>query len=430
MAGLNKLKAKECDSAKPREKVYRLADGGGLFLTVMPNGARYWQMRYRFGGAERLFQIGSFSRFGQPGDAPITLEKARTEASRWREVIRQGKDPVTERRIQDAEEVAQRNWTFNKAAEAWKDHARTAGRRPWSAHHLERNEGLLRRILCPRLGELPVARIPSATILDALKDAASRGTVESARRARAIADQVFAYAIICQQATNNPARDLAKAFGKPEVKHFTALNKSQIPALMKALDGDKLEPEVNAALRLMLYTGLRDHELRGAQWKEFDFEGSATWTIPAARMKRRVEHTVPLPTQAIEVLESLRALTHKGPNSYVFASRASRTGYLAENTLRLALHRLGFKVTAHGMRSLLTDTLNEMDFRPDWIEAQLHHAIRNATLAAYKRTGFIDQRRVMMQTWADYIDARKAGKSHQQAAATGVNVVPLHGVAA
>ena len=409
--GVHKLRAKQCDAASPREKVYRLSDGGGLFLSVMPNGARYWQMRFRFGGAERLFQIGSFSRFNGAGDPPVSLAQARADAEKWREVIRQGKDPVTERRVQSANEVAQRNWTFEKAAEAWVDHSKG----DWSPSHLERNKGLLRRILNPKFGNLPIARIETATILDALKAATARGTVESARRARAIAEQVFTFAIVSGQASRNPARDLARTIKKPEVKHFAALSKDQLPSLLKALGGDKLEPEVNAALRLMLYTGLRDHELRGAQWREFDLE-AGIWAVPAARMKRRVEHIVPLPPQAVDVLEVLKELTHKGPNSYTFASAASATGYLAENTLRMALHRLGFKVTAHGMRSLLTDTLNEIGYRHDWIEAQMHHAIKNATTAAYKRTPFLDQRKLMMAAWASYLDARKAGKNHDAAA--------------
>ena len=425
MAGVHKLKAKQIDAAAPREKVYRLSDGAGLVLAVVPSGARYWQLRYRFGGVEKLFQIGSYSHFGAPGEVPVSLQQARTEAAKWREVIRAGKDPVNERRVANTEEVAQRNWTFAKAAEAWIDHNRAG----WSSSHLERNQGLVRRVLLPRLAELPVSRISTAAILEALKDASSKGIAESARRAQAIASQVFAYAVLSGQATGNPARDLAKAIRKPEVKHYAALSKKQLPAFLDALDGDRLEPEVNAALRLMLYTGLRDHETRGAKWSEVDLE-AGLWSVPAARMKRRIDHQVSLPSQAVDVLTQLAALTRTGPNAYIFASRASRSGYLAENTLRLALHRLGFEVTAHGLRSLITDTLNELGFRHDWIEAQLHHAIKNQVTAAYKRTPFADQRRTMMQFWADYCDRRKDGKSHEEAAGVQGNVITLYPAAA
>lgn len=424
MAGVHKLKAKQCEAAAPKEKIYRLSDGGGLFLAVMPNGARYWQLRYRFGGAERLFQVGSFSRYGAPGSAPLTLEQARAETAKWREVVRQGRDPVNERRLQAAQAVAERNWTFEKASQAWVEHNRS----DWSAAHLERNEGLLRRVLYPRLRELPISRIPSAIVLESLKDAVSRGTVESARRARGIAEQVFAHAIVCNQATENPARDLAKAIRKPPVQHFAALSRDEIGPLLNALDDSGLDPQVNAALRLMLYTGLRDHELRAAKWSEMDLDG-AVWNVPAVRMKRRKPHSVPLPAQALAVLEGLSPLTNKGPDSYVFASRG-KTGYLAENTLRLALHRLGFKVTAHGIRSLLTDTLNELGFRHDWVETQMHHAINNKTTAAYKRTQFLEQRAKMMAVFADYCDARKAGKSHDEAAGDESNVLRLNRIAA
>jgi integrase len=424
MSGIHKLKAKQIDAAAPRDKVYRLSDGAGLFLSVMPTGARYWQLRYRFGGAERLFQIGAYSRHGDTGLAPVTLLQARAEAAKWREVIRLGKDPVSERRLAGVEEVVRRNWTFEKAFEAWVEHNLP----DWSAHHVKRNRGLVRRILLPKLGELPVDRISTAAVLDAVKTAANAGIADSARRAQAIATQIFAFAILSGQATTNPARDLGKAIRKPEVTHFAALTRDELPDLMVGLSGDRLEPEVNAALRMMLYTALRDHELRGAQWREIDLD-AGVWTVPAERMKRRVEHAVPLPSQALGVLGAMKALNDDGPDAWVFASRISKSGYLAENTLRLALHRLGFKVTAHGLRSLLTDTLNELGFRHDWIEAQLHHAIANKVTAAYKRTDFLEQRRVMMQFWADYCDGRHDGKSHDEAAGVQGNVITLRPLA-
>jgi len=403
-----RLTTRRCDTAKGKKKPYRLTDGGGLGLRVMPSGARYWQYRYRHGGRETILQIGSYPAIG--------LEAARAEHGRFRDILRKGRDPVTARRVERAQVRKAVGETFDAVADEWLTYHRPA----WSAVHHERNGGLLRRVLYPVLGPLPLREIDATALLSALKAAEHDGILESARRARAIAKQVFEFAIATGRASVNPARDIGKALRKPEVTHFAALPADQVGELLRAVDAGGVTPVTAAALKLMLYTGLRDGSLRGAMWKEIDLQ-SGKWIVPADRMKRREEHTVPLPKQAIEVLRDLARLTDRGPDSFIFAS-SGKQGFLAENTLRIALHRLGFEVTAHGFRSLLTDELYKAGFRSEWIERQLHHRDKNQVRAAYLRTDFFEQRMPMMQWWADYCDALKASK---RAPALPSNVIPL-----
>jgi integrase len=415
----SKLTVRQIESAKPGHppralrnaqpgKPYRLTDGGGLSLRVMPTGAKYWQYRYRIGGRETTMQLGSYPAMG--------LEAARKEHQRQRAILGEGSSPITERRISKARVMASQAETFGAVAAEWLDYHRPA----WSEVHHERNAGLLRRVLYPKLEKLPLSGIDATALLQALKAAEGAGIAESARRARAIAAQIFDYAIGSGRATVNPARDLAKALRKPEVRHFAALPVEQVGDFLRVLRASGTEPVTKAALRLMLLTGLRDYSLRGARWSEIDF-AAGRWTVPAERMKRGEPHTVPLPHQAIAALRDLAPLTDRGPDSFIFAG-GGKAGHLAENTLRIALHRLGFKVTAHGFRSLLTDQLYLAGFRGEWVERQMHHRDKNQVRAAYLRTDFIEQRATMMQWWADFCDAREGNQSTPELPA---NVIPL-----
>jgi integrase len=371
-------------------------------------------LRYTLGGRESTYQIGVYPE--------VKAEEARQKAGEARKLVGEGRHPSVERKLDRAKNVERSQATFRAVADEWLAHHRAH----WSAVHHERNEGLLRRILFPKLGALPVDAISEPMLLNVLRTAYDSGTKESARRARGVAAQVFAYAKDTHRATHNPARELARStvLRKPEVRHFAAIKPKQVGSLLAKLDRGGVEPATRAALLLMLYTGLRDYSLRAARWGEIDLKGK-TWTVPRERMKRKVAHTVPLPKQAVAVLRELRGHTEKAPDSFVFASN-SKEGFLAENTLRIALHRLGFKVTAHGFRSLLTDVLNEQGFNADAIERQLHHAERNQVRAAYLRSEFLDHRHAMMQWFADWCEAQKSGS---RTPALPKNVVPFRRVA-
>jgi integrase len=388
------LSDRACKSARPREAIYYRNDGNGLRLQVRPSGAKYWMLRYTLAGRESTYQVGTYPE--------VSLEEARQKAAQARKLVAEGVSPSVDRKVRRVTNIARGEATFGAIAQEWLARHQTL----WSSHHLERNEGLLRRILLPSLGRLPIDQISEQMLLKPLLQAYESGTKESARRARAVAAQVFTYAKDTHRASHNPGRELAGSslLRKPEVKHFSALQPPQVGPLLRAMAASRVDHITQAGLQLMLYTGLRDGALRGAQWQEIDVP-AAVWTVPQGRMKSGREHRLPLPRQAVELVSQLGSLTYRGPTSFVFSSWG-KAGYLAENTLRLALHGLGFKVTAHGFRSLLTDLLNEHGFNPDAIERQLDHAQRNQVRAAYLRTDFLEYRRGMMQWVADWAEAQ------------------------
>jgi len=419
MAGEKILFEKDCRDAKPKFKMYYLNDGGGLRLRCRPDGGKTWMYRYRFNGIEKSVGIGSYTK--------ITLKIARTVATKYRALILEGKNPSIEKKVRKAKRVLQDTQTFGSVARDWLD----ANRDDWSANHLKRNEGLIRLYLMPDLGRLPIQEIEESYLFSVLRPVYDKGRKESARRARGIAAQIFDYGIDTYRCTSNPAKDMRnnKHFKKPIVNHMKALPKEDVPKLIAKLrkkgEEQRLKPQTVCALLLMFYTGHRDHAVRGAKWQEFDMK-KQTWKVPGERMKgtkeakrRRAPHVVPLPTQALAALKELEPITYRGPESYVFSAK-TKTGHMAENTLRLALHRLGYNVTAHGTRSLITDVLNENGFNADAIERQLDHMERNEVRRAYLRSEFEHIRRPMMQWFADWCE-QKVGDSDSG------NVVSIQG---
>jgi integrase len=394
MAAEKLLTEVACKAAKPKDNVYYLNDGAGLRLRVRQDGSRTWVYRYRLNGKELSAGLGVYPTVG--------LQAARAKAQEARLIAEGGKNISTAKRIARSEQVVKGGNTFGVISAEWLAHNKAS----WSATHYERNEGLIRRYLEPQLGKLPIDAIKEPFLFSVIKKVYDRGTKVSAERTRAIAAQIFSYARATHRGSGNPARDMTDNpyFKKPPVKHFDALNKADVPKLMEALNqtggAQALDVKTVCALKLALYTGLRDHSIRGAKWSEIDF-ASATWLVPAERMKLRRAFKVPLPTQAIGVLQTLKTLTYKD-----------------DNTLRLALHSLGFKVTVHGMRSLITNVLNEHRFNADAIERQLDHRESNKVRAAYLTSDFWEQRQTMMQWFADWCDG-----------VTTTNVIGIRGAA-
>jgi len=410
MAAEKLLTEMACKAAKPQGQIYYLNDGAGLRLRIRPDGSKTWLYRFRLNGKENTTGLGSYPQ--------VTLQIARTKAAKSREQVSTGTNPSIAKRVARASQAIKNECSFGLIARDWLEHHKAV----WSTHHYERNNGLLSRYLLPDLGRLPIDSIEEAYLFGILKRVYDKGTKESARRALGVAKLVFSHARATHRGTINPARDMVDNpyFKKPPVRHFSALPQTEVGQLIKSLDleGDSqiLDPKTICALKLALYTGLRDNSIRAARWGEIDLQG-ATWAVPAERMKSRRLHIVPLPTQAVEALTKLHALTYKGGDSYVFPS-GGKYGFMAENTLRLALHRLGFKVTAHGMRSLITDVLNENGFNSDAIERQLDHTDRDKVRRAYLRTDFMEERIRMMQWFANWCDEKAYGSK-------GGNVQPL-----
>jgi integrase len=401
MAAEKLLTEASCKAAKPKQHMYYLNDGGGLRLRIKPNGSRSWIYRFRLDGKENTNSLGTYPQ--------VSLLIARMKLAEAKQHVVKGDNPSTANRIAKANQIIKGEATFGAIAREWLAHNESE----WSSHYYERNTGLLKRYLLPDLERMPIDSIVEAYLYTIIKTAYDKGTKESARRARGIAAQIFTFARATHRGATNPARDMADNpyFKKPPVKHFSALPQNKVGELIKALNvtsiGQKLDVKTVCALRLALYTGLRDNSIRGALWGEIDFD-NAVWTIPSTRMKSGREHQVPLPSQAISALMSIKPLTHRDGDSYIFPSRGKHK-IMSENTLRLALHRLGFKVTAHGLRSLITDVLNENGFNPDAIERQLDHAEKNRIRRAYLRSNFMDERIKMMQWFADWCDAQSKG---------------------
>lgn len=401
MASEKRLTEAACKAAKQKNNLYYLSDGAGLRLRIRPDGSKTWVLRYRLSGKEMSTGLGTYPK--------VSLQVARAKALEAKEHISKGDNPSTAKRIAKANQIIKGETTFGAIAREWLEH----NKETWSIHHFERNEGLLKRFLLPDLERMPIDSIKEAYLFSILKVPYDKGTKESARRARAIAAQVFSYARATHRGTTNPARDMAdnKYFKKPSVKHLTALPQNQVGALIKELNktgvDQKLDAKTVCALRLALYTGLRDNSIRGALWGEIDLE-TGIWSVPGSRMKSGRDHQVPLPTQAIAALELIKPLTYRSQSSYLFPG-GGKYKIMSENTLRLALHRLGFKVTAHGMRSLITDVLNENGFNSDAIEKQLDHSEQSQVRRAYLRSNFMDERVKMMQWFADWCDEQING---------------------
>ncbi len=391
----DRLTDRAIKNAKPTSTVRYLSDGAGLRLRIMPTGAKHWLYRYKLDRREYTFMLGVYPEVG--------LADARSKLVDARQQVAAGRNPVVVRKLAVAAVVQSSKSTFAAVSAEWLSHNKDE----WSPSHHERNTGLVRRVLLPKLGSLPVADITEQAVLEELVSYYKTGRKESARRAGVIARQVFTYAKDSGLIESNPVRDVTEhsKLKKPEVTHFSALKAEEVGPMLRKLKESGHGPVVKAAVILMLLTGLRDASLRGALWSEIDLD-AGQWTVPASRMKRGVEHKVPLPTWAVDTLRSLEPLTRHGPHSFVFAS-GGEAGFLAENTIRMVLHSLGFRVTAHGLRSLMTDVLNEHQFNPDAIERQLHHIEKNKVRKAYLRSDFWDYRIKMMQWFSDWAQARR-----------------------
>ena len=390
-------------NAKPRTQAYKLSDGGGMYLLVAANGARYWRLDYRFGGKRRTLALGVYP--------VVTLANARSRREAARVCLADNRDPsVIKKQTARAIRYATEN-TFKDVAGEWIESQRNRLSPRYRALLLSRLEA----DIFPYIGTRPVGDIDAPELLDALREVEQRGAIESAGRLRQTCSQVFRYAIATGRAKHDPSADLRGAIRSPPKKRgHKAMSVDELPRFLAKLDTYDGEPQTRLALRLMVITFARTTELRAARWSEFEqLDGEAPlWRVPAGRMKMKREHLVPLAPQAVEILGKLRGLYAPEASPYVFAS-PSREGFMSNNTMLFALYRLGYhgQATVHGFRAMASTALNEMGFRPDVIERQLSHEEKNAVRAAYNRAEYIEERRAMMVRWAEYIDAVAAGSA-------------------
>jgi integrase len=394
MTNVGRLTSIKVRSAEPGKKHF---DGGGLYLLVTPEGRRYWRLKYRYGGKEKLLALGVFPE--------VTLAEARDARDKARALLRAGHDPSRQRReLRDAREAAAGN-SFEAVARLWMHRQTvadvTAAKQRW----------LLESFLFPEVGSMPINEISPNKLLAALRKIEATGKLETAARAKIIAGQVFRFAITEGRAEADPTTSLRGTLKSPVVKHHPAVtDPKKIGELLRAINGYTGQYVTACAIKLAPLVFVRPGELRAAEWSEFDLDG-AMWRIPAQRMKMKASHLVPLSTQAIAILRDLQALT--GAGRFLFPSLRSASRPMSENTVTAALRRLGYsgeEMTGHGFRSMAATRLNELGWRADAIERQLAHAESNKVRDAYTSAAqWLDERKSMMQAWADYLDGLRSG---------------------
>ncbi len=384
-------------NAKPGTKPYKIADGDGLFLLVTPSGGKYWRLKYFFGGKEKLLALGVYP--------DVNLAEARERRAQARKVLAAGNDPGEAKK--EAKRLATLNHanTFEVVAREWFDKRR----HEWASITADVALGRMETHILPKLGPRPIADITAPEVLAMLRAVENRGTLETARRVMNISGQIFMYAIATGRAERNPVPDLRGALKTPVVKHRSFLKENELPQFLEKLEAYDGSPQTRLALRFLLLTFVRTHELRAAQWTEIDWK-KAEWRIPAERMKMKELHIVPLSRQTIAVLRELEK--NSGKRQYVFPNEHTPATFMSENTMLYALYRMGYhsRATGHGFRSTASTILNEHGFRADVIERQLAHTERNNVRSAYNHAQYLPERRQMMQWWSDYLDEVAARK--------------------
>ncbi|ENM2866113.1 tyrosine-type recombinase/integrase [Citrobacter koseri] len=387
-----KLNARQVDAAKPREKTYKLADGAGLYLEVVPSGSRYWRMKYRFNGKEKRMAFGVYPA--------VSLAQARALRDEAKKKLAEGIDPSFAKKEEKLVRDVQLNNTFQAVALEW--HGTKVSR--WSEGYASDIIEAFNKDIFPYIGQLPVNDIKPLVLLNVLRRMESRGATEKAKKVRQRCSEVFRYAIVTGRAEYNPAADLTSAMSGHESKHYPFLTVEELPDFFKALSGYTGSPLVVLAARLLILTGVRTGELRGAFWSEFDLE-KAVWEIPADRMKMKRPHLVPLSTQALEIVQQLKVMSGQYP--LVFPGRNDPRKTMSEASINQVFKRIGYtgKVTGHGFRHTMSTILHEEGFNTAWIETQLAHVDKNAIRGTYNHALYLEGRREMMQWYADYINS-------------------------
>jgi integrase len=374
-------------------------DGGGLYLEATPSGGRYWRLKYRFGGKEKLLALGVYPE--------VSLKMARERRDEARRTLAGGQDPGELRKAAKAQAQHEAVTTFEAVAREWLGHQASR----WAANTQDAIRASFETEVFPSIGGRAMAHLKPRDVMDIVKRIESRGAGETAGRVLQRTKAVFRYAVVHDRIDSNPMLDLKPSeLLKPrQVRHRAAMSDKDLPAFLAVLDAYQGDPTTTAGLRLLMLTAVRPGELRGARWAEIDTE-AAVWHIPAERMKMKTAHTVPLSRQALEVIERQRALS--GGGDLVFPSPYYPGQSMSENTLNSALARMGYKGehTAHGFRALFSTVANECGHDPDAIERQLAHTERNDVRAAYHRAAYLEARAALMQWWADYLDGRRGGK--------------------
>lgn len=385
-------------NAKPKAKLYRLADSNGLCLEVTATGSKLWRYRYRFNGKATMLALGRYPA--------VTLAQARRKRDDARLLLDAGTDPGTERQAAKQARMLD-SLTFEELAKEW--HAYRAPR--WAKSTADKASAYLESDLLPALGRRPAKSITRPDLVALIRKIESRGAHNVAKKVRQWLSQIFRFGLAQGIVETNPATDLdVVAAHAPATRHHPHVTFAELLKLMGKIEEAKINTLTKQAIRLLVLTAVRPGELRAAHWLEFNLD-AATWTIPKERMKARRDHQVSLPRQAVTILREIQEIT--GRYSLVFAGRNSPNRPMSENTVNKALADIGYKgrQTGHGFRHLLSTELNGRGYNRDWIERQLAHGDNDEIRDTYNHATYLEQRREMMQAWADSIDALCAGSN-------------------
>lgn len=389
-----KLTAKKCDTATREKDGAKLWDGGGLFLELHKNGGKYWRYKYRIEGKERLFSLGVYPE--------ISLAEAREKHKIAHKLVFDGIDPQDMKKEQRRDKALNAANTFEAVAREWHERHK----QKVSEKHANTIINRLDADVFPIIGKRPIRDLTPPEILDVLRKIEKRGAHELSHRAKQYIGQVLRYAIATGRAERDHTTDLRDALLHVKTNHYAALEPHELPEFLKVLKQNdaRLYPQTRMAMEFLMLTFVRTNEMIQARWEEFDIEHK-TWLIPAERMKMRAPHLVPLARQTLDILEELKPIS--GHREWVFPSHVKPRQHMSNNTILEALRRMGYRgrMTGHGFRALAMTTIKErIGYRHEVIDRQLAHSHRNSVDAAYDRSKFLDDRRKMMQDWADYLD--------------------------
>ena len=389
------LTDREVRAAEPRDKPYRLADGGGLHLQVPTSGSKLWRLRYEYAGREKMLALGSYP--------DVTLAQARQQREAARSLLREGRDPGVERKLARAAVVSSTTTTFEMIAREWHAHQKDG----WTPRHAWDVMNSLELDAFPVLGPLPIAEITPPMVLQVLRTIEARPAIETAHRVRQRISATFVYAIASGRGTQDPAaivRTALKPVARGKQPALTDLG--EVRDALKAAEAIPAHPATRLALRFLALTVVRPGELRSAHWQELeDLDGAEpAWRVPAERMKMKREHLVPLSRQALEVLVALRTLT--GKQALMFPSARHGHKPMSENAIGYLLNRAGYhhRHVPHGWRASFSTIMNER-YRTDRdiIDLMLAHAPKDKVEAAYNRAAHMERKRALAQDWADLL---------------------------
>lgn len=403
------LTDKAIKNARAIDKPFRLFDGGGLYLLVNPDGSKYWRLKFMHSGKEKRLALGVYP--------DVSLANARAERAKARKLLADGTDPGELRKATKAQQAERAANSFEVIAHEW--YAKAYADKVDSTR--KKTMTRLEQDVFPIIGAMPVSAIEPVHIRTVIERIERRGALDIAKRVFNYVGRVLRYAdskgLVARDVS--ASIDLKLILPSRETAHHAALTDPMAAGgLMRAIDSFTGSFITVCALKLSALSFVRPGELRHAEWTEFDMD-NATWNIPGRKMKMKADHIVPLSVQAVAILRELYNVT--GSGKYVFPSERGKSANMSENTLNAALRRLGYtrdEMTAHGFRAMARTILDEvLNFRPDFIEHQLAHAVKDPNGRAYNRTAHLPERRKMMQQWADYLDKMKVG----------AQVIQLHG---